>query len=163
MTHSKPKTKLSEGLLDMLFSRTPFKMKWFYNLEGHKTKFNWFLMEIALEYYDYIMDSQELESYRKEYDEKQIAQYCTYYARRLKESLLKYLRGQRKRVIFYIEYVEDFYPHHSESQNRILNKIALEAFEHMTSACKSCPQQCLRDHSSISNDFEIYKDEDYKD
>jgi len=39
---------------------TPIKLEWFYYLEGEKTKLNWFLLEIALEYYDRIRDSQEL-------------------------------------------------------------------------------------------------------
>ena len=142
----------------MMFSQTPFEMGWFYNLEGYKTKINWLLMEIALEYYDHIMDSQTLADYRKQYDDKQIAQYCTYYVRRLKESLLKCLRGQRKNVIFYRDYIDDFYPHHTEQQNRVLSKVAMEAFDHMMSSCEHCPQQCLRDYRSISHDFEIYKD-----
>jgi len=133
-------------------------MEWFYNLEGYKTKLNWFLMEISLEYYDHIMDSQTLASYRAQYDEKQTAQFCTYYARRLKESLLKCVRGQRKNVIFYRDYIDDFYPHHSELLNRALGKVAKEAFDHMASACEYCPQQCLNDYMSRSNDFDIYKD-----
>jgi len=142
----------------MLFNHTPIQMEWFYYLEGRKTKLNWFLMEVALEYYDRIMDSQELKSYREQYDKKQIAQYCTYYVRRLKESLLKCIRGQRKSVILYSEYVEDFYPHHSEMQNRALNKVAKEAFDHMASACENCPAQCLRDYRSRSLNFDVYKE-----
>ena len=142
----------------MMFSQTPFKMEWFYNLYGYKTKLNWFLMEIALEYYDYIMERKVLTSYREQYDEQQIAQYCTYYIRRLKESMLNYLHGRRKSVVFYIEYIDDFYPHHSEAQNKMLHKVAKDAFDHMTSACEYCPQRCLLDYKSISIDFEIYKD-----
>jgi len=142
----------------MLFNNTPIQMEWFYYLEGDKTKLNWFLLEVALEYYDRIMDSPELESYRTQYDKKQIAQYCTYYVRRMKESLLKCIRGQRKSVILYAEYIADFYPHHSDQQNKILSKVGNEAWDHMLTACKHCPQQCLSDYKSRSAIFDDYKD-----
>jgi len=77
---------------------SPIRMEWFYRLHDEKTKLGWYLLELALEYYGRIMDSPELGSYRERYSEGQIAQYCAYYARRLKESLLKYMRGQRKTV-----------------------------------------------------------------
>jgi hypothetical protein len=142
----------------MSLSHIPIKMEWFYYLEGEKTKLNWFLLEIALEYYDRIMDSPELESYREQYDKKQIAQYCTYYARRVKESLLKCLRGQRKNILLYPEYIEDFYPHHTKSQNKALGKVGKEAVDHMLSACEDCPQQCLIDYRSRSMVFDEYED-----
>ena len=77
---------------------TPIKIEWFYYLEGDRTKLNWFLLEVALEYYTRIKSSPELASYREQYDEMQIAQYCTYYVRRLKEGVLKCLQGKRKRI-----------------------------------------------------------------
>jgi len=142
----------------MLQNTTPIRKRWFYHLHGYKTKLNWLLMEIALEYYDRIKDSTELEFYRDKYDSEHIAQYCTYYARRIKESLLKYLRGQRKSVILYRDYVEDFYPQHSEEQNRALQKVGKEAFDHMISSCVNCPQQCLRDYKARCTIFENYED-----
>jgi hypothetical protein len=142
----------------MLFNHTPIQMEWFYHIEGERTKLNWFLLEVAFEYYDRIMDSPELSSYRRQYDKEHIARYCTYYARRLKESLLKCLRGQRKSVMLYGEHIDDFYPHHCPPQNKILNKVGKEAFDHMVCACRNCPQQCLSDYSSRSMVFDGYED-----
>jgi len=141
----------------MQFSRTPIRMEWFYHLEGEKSKLNWFLAEIALEYYDHIMDSADLAWYREQYDDKQIAQYCTYYVRRAKEGLLKCLRGKRKNINLYQEYIEDFYPHHTAEQNRILSDAGDEAWAHMLSQCKVCPQQCLMDYKSRSGNFDQYE------
>jgi len=142
----------------MLSSRTPIRIEWFYYLEGEKTKLNWFLLEIALEYYDRIKDSPDLASYRKQYDDMQIAQYCTYYARRMKESLLRCLRGQRKSIILYKEHIDDFYPHHTKEMNMALSKVANEAWAHMLDACENCPQQCLDDYMARSRDFDVYGD-----
>jgi len=133
-------------------------MEWFHDLEGEKTKLNWFLLEISLEYYDRIMESAELAPYREQYSEKQIAQYCAYYARRLKESLLRYLRGQRKTVIFYHEYAGDFYPHHDRQVTAKLSRKARESFDHMWPGCRACPQQCLWEHEDRSPLFDDYQD-----
>ena len=141
----------------MLLNNSPIQMEWFNNIEGEKTKLNWFLLEIALEYYNRIMESPNLKTYRKQYSNKQIAQYCTYYARRTKEDLLKYLKGRRKTIHLYQEYIDDFYPHHTDMQNEILSDIGNEAYGHMLNSCNICPQQCLRDYRSKSIFFETYK------
>jgi len=141
----------------MLFNHTPIQMEWFYYLEGEKTKLNWFLMEVALEYYDRIMGNAGLESYRELYSKEQIGQYCTYYVRRMKDGLLKFLRGQRKNINIYQEHIADFYPHQSHRQNSALNAVAQEVLEHMLSACKNCLQRCLSNYQSKSADFDIYK------
>jgi purine nucleoside permease len=69
-----------DGEAKMKMNNSPIQMEWFHNLEGEKTKFNWFLLEIALEYYSRINESSELKAYRKQYSKKEIALYCTYYA-----------------------------------------------------------------------------------
>ena len=142
----------------MGLSYTPIQIEWFYHLEGNRTKLNWFLLEVALEYYGRIMESPELKSYRDQYNKEQIAQYCTYYVRRMKEGLLKCIRGQRKRSNIYQEHITDFYPHHTHQMNSTLSAVAEEALTHMLSACKNCPQQCLIDYQSRSMDFDVYKD-----
>ena len=142
----------------MGISFTPIRIQWFYHLEGDKTKLNWFLLEVALEYYTRINDSPELKRYREQHNEEQIAQYCTYYVRRLKGSLLKCIRGQRKSIVLYQEHIVDFYPQHSDQLNGALGKVAKEALDHMLSACENCPAMCLRDYKSRSMDFDVYKD-----
>jgi len=143
----------------MGLSFTPIQIEWFYHLEGEKTKLNWFLLETALEHFSRIRQSDALEAYRKQYDEQQVAQFCTYYARRMKDSLLNCLRGRRRTVIHYSAYVDDFYPHHDEQMNRAIEDIAVEAWSHMLSACENCPQQCLADYASRSYVFDTYGDE----
>ena len=141
-----------------LFDNAPIRMEWFYHLYDDNTKFDWYLLEFALEYYGRIIDNPELSSYRERYSEEQIAQYCAYYARRLKESLLKYIRGQRKTVIFYREYAGDFYPHHDDDLTAVLSNTARESFDNMWPECRACPQQCLWEHEDRSPLFDEYQD-----
>jgi len=139
-------------------NHTPIRMEWFYYLEGEKTKFNWLLLETSLEHFFRILDSEALAVYRKQYNAQQIAQFCTYYARRMKKSLLNYLRGRAKSVIHYRDYIDDFYPHHSDKLNRALEDMAVEAWSHMLSACENCPQQCLYDYKAKSLQFDKWKE-----
>jgi len=141
----------------MQMNNSPIQMEWFYYLEGEKTKLNWFLFEIALEYYSRIMESSELKAYKKQYNNKQIALYCTYYARRGKTDVLKYIKGRRKHLHTYKEYIDDYYPNRTNEENDILSKVGNETWEHMLNACHACPQQCLNDYQSRSIFFEKYK------
>lgn len=140
----------------MLFS--PIQMEWFYDLEGHKTKLNWFLLEIALEYFDRIRSSKALSTYWEQYDQIQIAQFCAYYARRMKKGLLNCLRGRTKHLIAYQEIIDDFYPHHGDKLNRQLHDTAKEAWDSMLSGCENCSQQCLSDYKSRTRLFEDHED-----
>jgi len=142
----------------MNFSQIPIRAEWFYYLEGEKTKLNWFLFETALEHYDMIRDSLELKPYLNKYSNQQIAQFCTYYARRMKEELLNCISNKRKRITCSQEYVDDFYPHHSNSLNRRLTDIANDAWVHMLSQCETCPQRCLYDYKSRTILFDEYID-----
>ena len=139
-------------------NNTPIQMKWFYFIEGNKSKLNWFLFEFALEYYNAISKNPSLEDYRNQYDVQYIAQYCTYFSRRLKESLLKELRGRTKHVIFQERYINDFYPHHDSDLNHTLSLIAMNSFEELQFKCDECRQQCLFDYRAISSYFNEYKD-----
>ncbi|MDR0295827.1 MAG: hypothetical protein LBH91_06585 [Prevotellaceae bacterium] len=133
-------------------------MEWFINLEGDKTKLNWYLMELAMDYYTIAMKKPELEDYRSQYDGLHIARYCTYYARRMKKSFLSCLRGRTKRIIFYEEFITDFYPHHNGGLNDMLNRLAIEAFEEMQLNCEGCPHICLRDYRGYMPMFDKNKD-----
>jgi hypothetical protein len=141
----------------MGLSYTPIKIEWFHNIEGEKTKLNWFLLETALEYYSRIMDNDTLSSYRELYDKEQIALFCTYYTRRMKKSLLNCLKGRTKSVIHYRDYVDDYYPHHDDSLNRELEDIAIKAWRHMLDACENCPQDCIYDYESRTTLFDEYE------
>jgi molybdopterin-guanine dinucleotide biosynthesis protein A len=141
----------------MILNNTPIQIEWFYFIEGDKSKLNWYLLEISLEYYDRIMGSQDLSAYREEHNETQIALYCAYYARRLKKSLLNYIRRRNKTVIFYQEYVSDYYPQYEDNLTLALSRTARASFDHMWPVCMACPQQCLWEHEDTSPLFDEYK------
>ena len=113
-----------------------------------------------MDYYMCLIHDTKLESYRGEYDKKQIGQFCAYYARRLTDSVLKYVKGQRKNVIFYPDHIQDFYPHFTEKQVDGLLNAAYDALGCILDSCVSCSQRCLDDYGSRSGNFELYEDND---
>lgn len=141
----------------MLFN-TPIQMEWFYYVHYEKSKLNWFLFETALEYYDFIKSEPELSTYRKKYTDEQIGQYCTYYSRRMKQSVLKHLRGRTKSIVHHGDDIGDFYPHHTYEMNMKLQKVALKAWDAILPQCRICPQGCLIDYESESIFFSEYAD-----
>jgi len=136
-----------------LTNGTPIKKEWFYSLEGEKTNLNWFLFESAMEIYDHIRRTPGLADYRKQYNEQQIAQFCTYYARRVKSYMLTNRRAGDDSIT-YGEYVNDFYPQHSKEMNHALWIVACVAFAQIQSNCKHCPQDCLAEHMARNPYFE---------
>jgi len=143
----------------MKLNPTPIQMEWFYDIYGHKTKFNWFLMEYAMDYYMDIMGNEQLEFYRKQYSKTQIAHYCTYFAKRMNPVLLKVVRRQRKSMCFYHEHISDIYPHLAEDQIDLLCTVAVEVWNNMLPNCShGCTQRCLADYASRSHNFEHFAD-----
>jgi hypothetical protein len=141
----------------MGLSFTLIQKEWFYYIEGEKTKLNWLLLETALEHYGRIRDCGALAAYREQHGEDQIAQFCAYYARRMRKRLLDCLRGRAKSVICDQAYVADFYPQHGCQLAGTLNHAANEAWGPMLAGCGGgCPQQCLRDHKARNPLFDEY-------
>ena len=141
----------------MFENTTPIRMEWFYYIEGNRSKLNWFLFSFAAEYYGAAINSSEMADYRSRYGERYIAQYCAYFARRLKESLLSDLRGRTKSVIFHERFIGDFFPHHSSDLNHALNLQAMASFEALQTRCDGCPQRCLTDYKAVSAFFDGYE------
>jgi uncharacterized Fe-S radical SAM superfamily protein PflX len=115
-------------------------------------------LETALEHFFRVRDDGALAVYSERYDDQHLALFCTYYARRMKKSLLNCLRGRTKSVIHYRDYIDDYYPHHDDQLNRRLEDAAIEAWRHMLSSCESCPQQCPYDYKARSWQFDEWKD-----
>jgi hypothetical protein len=134
------------------------KKEWFYHNDSEKTKLNWFLYEVALEYQVFIKRSQSLEGYRKKHSEKNIARFCTYYAKRMKKSVLEQLAGLTDATILDEEYIADFYPKNTSRQNALLMQVAFDAWDSLLAVCENCPSRCLSEKDRLSDFFDFYEE-----
>ena len=81
--------------------------------ENPKIKLNFFLYEVALEYYTHIKQEKSLEWYRRKHKDREIAEFCRYYAKQMKKSILERLAGKTDATVIDEEYITSFYPKNS--------------------------------------------------
>jgi hypothetical protein len=134
------------------------KTEWFFEGKNTKTKLNWFLYEMALEYHTFIMRNQSLEQYRKNYKEQEVAQFCADFAKQLKKSILEKLSGMVDAVVIDEEYIASHFPKNSAKQNQILVETAFAAWDSLLSICVTCPIRCISEKEQYCELFDTHKD-----
>ena len=132
--------------------------EWFYENEAGKTKLNWFLYEVALEYQSFIESAPELKAYRKSHGDRNIALFCAHYAKQMKQSVLERLEGKTDAVIIDEEYITDFYPEMRGKQLALLMEAAERAWDSHLSVCEACPTRCLSEKEQWCELFDSYKE-----
>ena len=151
------KTGIGEN--NMKMPGADIKPEWFYENEEGKTKLNWFLYEVALEYQSFIKSSAELKAYKKAYGDRNIALFCTHYAKQMKQSVLDRLEGKTDATIIDEEYITDFYPMMAQKDVNLLMDAACEAWDQHLSVCEACPTRCLSEKDHMIDLFDRYKRE----
>lgn len=139
----------------------PIKAEYFYKSEAEKIKLNWFCYEFAFGIYDKIRKDSKLEKYRQECGQQSIVDFCVYFSKRMKESIFQRLGGLTSAVMFYEEYVEEFYPKITRKQILQLLKPAMEAFDELTSFCVNCPNRCISEMNVYCHMFDMLDEEGF--
>jgi hypothetical protein len=132
------------------------KEEWFYVGEEEKTKLNWFLYESALEYHMFIKGDRYLGTFRKTHGPVKIGEFCTYYAKRMRASVIERLEGKSDATTLYEEYITDFFPRIRRKDMLRLMKVAEAAWESHLSVCVVCPVRCLSEKDRPSDLFGYY-------
>lgn len=135
----------------------PIEAQWFYKGEEEKTKINWFCFEYALEFYTHVMKSKALRRYRAKNSSDQIAAFCAYFAKRMKKSLYDRLARLTDAVIIDEEYIADYYPKNTQSQNKVFIEVAGQAWDELLSVCETCPVRCISERNQKSEFFDRYE------
>jgi hypothetical protein len=121
----------------------PIKPQYFYSNEAEKIKLNWFCYEYAFVLYKNLRESKKLKKYRKENTKENIVQFCVYLSKEMKNSIHQKLGGITEEIVFYEEYVEEYYPKNTRAENYLLLTEATKAWEEMLSDCVTCPTRCI--------------------
>jgi hypothetical protein len=133
----------------------PIKAEYFYKSEAEKIKLNWFCYEFAFGMYDKIRKAAELEKYRETHSQQNIVDFCVFFSKRMKESIFQRLGGLTPAVMFYEEYVEEFYPKITRKRILQLMKPAMEAFEELIEICVNCPNRCISEMHVYCHMFDM--------
>ena len=140
-----------------MFGNETVKKEWFLEGAHPKAKLNWFLYEVALEYYAFVMRSKALWRYRKAHNETEIAEFCAYYAKRMRKSVLERLAGLTEATEIDEEYISDYYPKNSARLNGLLLETACAAWDRLLSVCEVCPTRCLSEKDRMCGLFDLYE------
>jgi uncharacterized Fe-S radical SAM superfamily protein PflX len=132
----------------------PIKANWFYVFASEKTKFNWFCYEYACQFYDHIRRSGKLKRWRSQRSDLQIAEFCAYFSKRMKQSVLDKLAGITDITIVDEEYIADYYHENTHGQNMAIMKVAGEAWDELLSACEVCPNRCISERHARSEFYD---------
>ena len=124
---------------------SPVKANWFYTLNNEKIKFNWFCYEFACTFFEHLKDNKDkkLKKWLFVRTELQVAEFCAYYAKRLKKSMEDRLAGITDGTEFDEEFISDFCHTNTHNENMALIEVVVKAWDEHTLFCVSCPTRCV--------------------
>jgi len=124
---------------------SPVKASWFYTLKNEKIKFNWFCFEFACKYYEHLIktNNKKLKKWLSKRSGLQVAEYCAYFSKRMKLSVINRLAGITEETIADEEYISDYCHTNKHSENTALIEVAEEAWDELTEVCVTCPTRCV--------------------
>jgi len=118
------------------------KASWFCVYDD-RIKFNWFSYEYALKLYDFVKGSKRLKKWVSGKTDIEVANYCAYFAKRMKQAVTDKLSGVTDIVELDEEYIADYWHTNTQRENKALNEVAGEAWDQLLSVCETCPTRCL--------------------
>jgi len=118
---------------------------WFYIGFNEKHKLNWFTYELACKFFEHINDSRKpaVKEWKAQRSDEQIAEFCAYYAKRVRRSMLNVLSKAEKDIRIEEEYVRDYCHTNTRRDNDAIHQIVLAALKELTDNCGVCPVKCL--------------------
>jgi len=140
------------------FEYSVIKPTSFYSGEHEKTKLNWFCFEISVGLFDEIKKNHGRQLKKNKIDDKAIAEFSIYIAKKMKDIVLWKLAGKIDTVYISYEIVELYFPTFNDRLvNKILDTIS-KVWDEQLSICEICPTRCISEKDAYCIMFD---DEDY--
>jgi uncharacterized Fe-S radical SAM superfamily protein PflX len=126
-------------------AESPVQASWFYIDSNEKVKLNWFLYEYACSLYVHINRSRKkaLAKWKAQRDEEQIAEFCAYFSKRMRQSILDKLAGRTEETIGDEEYICDYCHTNTHRDNVAILEVAESAWDELLDSCVACPNRCI--------------------
>jgi len=135
---------------------TPIRASWFYWDDSEKTKFNWFLYEYACTLYNHIRTSKNetLNRWRARRSNKQVAEFCAYFSKRMRQSVLDSLAKRAEETVGDEEYICDYCHTNTLDENGAILEAAQSAWSELLDICVVCPERCITERKNRSMFFD---------
>ena len=141
---------------DKMESHPHIRTTWFYIDDDEKTKLNWLVYEYACELYGVILKSRKksLKAWKAARSDEQIADYCAYYAKRMRRSLIKMLEGRSRTIDALGAFVTDYVHSTTYEVSDELTELGGVAWNQLMAICAACPQRCMPEANRLSSFFD---------
>jgi hypothetical protein len=136
-------------------SGSTIQPSWFFRDKSEKTKFNWFLYELAVEIHMHIMQTKlkTVIKWKQRFGTKWVAEFSAYYAKRMSISIFEKLNGSDV-VTLYDMYIKDYCHTNTKSEDAALEKVLAEAWRSQMKNCADCHKRCLTDMEGYCDYFD---------
>ena len=135
---------------------SPIQSSWFYTIAEEKIKLNWFLFEYACELYSKIKYSRNeaLCKWRSGRSNKQTAEFCAYFAKRMRHSAIDRLVGITDEVEIDDVYILDYCHTNTIRETIALMDVAGNAWGELLEICAVCPHRCISERFEYCDMFD---------
>ena len=120
---------------------------WFCKEDNEKNKLNWFTYELACKFYEYIKESQKksVAYWRAKKSNQQIADFCAYFAKRVKRRILDKAKMDTDGVQIEESFIRDYYHMISRGESNAILEVAGNSYADLLETCVICPVRCLEE------------------
>jgi len=127
---------------------------WFYEKEFQKIKLHWFIYELALMLFDHIeaCRNKAFKKWKSRRTDKQIAEFCAYYAKRTLPGWIDYVDGKPLDE-FSLCYITDYCHDNTPVETDILIEHIGRATADKLATCRICPCACLSKEAYMECEF----------
>jgi deoxycytidylate deaminase len=134
----------------------PVKASWFYKLKKEKVKFNWFCYEYACVYYEILVENmdKQIKKWVSARTKEQVAEFCAYFAKRMKQGVVDRLAGKTDATELDEEYISDYCHKSVHSEDVALLLAASRAWDEHTLVCITCPTRCISERDAPCEFFD---------
>jgi len=135
---------------------SPIQSSWFYMYDIEKCKFNWFLYEYACTLYDHIKRSgnETLSRWRSKRTNKQLAWYCGYFSKRMRQDVFAQLDGRTETIYVNEDFVFDYCHDDTAEEILALLEAARSSWDELLEICEICPERCISEREEPSMFFD---------
>jgi hypothetical protein len=120
---------------------------WFCKEDNEKNKLNWFTYELACKFYENIDESRKkaVTGWKAQKSDEQIANFCAYFAKRVKRGIIDISNGVRTGVQIDEAFIRDYYHMITRSESNAILEIAGSSYGDLLETCVICPTKCLEE------------------
>jgi hypothetical protein len=140
----------------IMLDDTPIKSSWFYIHESERTKLNWFLYEYACTLYMHMKGGKNevLQRWKSRRSNKQLAEFCAYFSKRMKQSIYDRLSGLTVATVGNEDYVFDLCHTNTAEENGAILDVVESSWDELLAVCEICPERCISERDEYSAFFD---------